>query len=206
MEVIVFKDIDGVTSSVRNAILKQPYDALSIQLIADAFRIAKEKYGFDVKLVISSTRRKDHNHGSAELIARRMEEVLGGKKCPFEFHQMYRTVTYTSREGVTEELERLSYDFPDISDYHHVWGEDLEISHTEHWRGWEIMDWLVTDENINRPYIVLDDSFDLYPIHCSDILRIDNGEETGFMINHYDRLLSMFDRLAEKFNVDPISN
>lgn len=176
---ILFLDIDGVISSVRNLILQLEYDHTAVALLKDL----QEKCGF--LIVMSSSRRKHFDN--AEAFLKELKEETG---LTVELHENWRTPSYS-----TEPLENLPKGHQVIfKAYRKYWKKYLKTYHdTRHWRGHEIRQWLRDNDESNFEYVVLDDSYDLFPIDPKRIVHINFGEsDSGMKIEHYDKVLELF--------------
>lgn len=176
---ILFLDIDGVISSIRNAILQLGYDVTAVKLLKDL----QERCGF--LIVLSSARRK-HFTSKEDFI----KEVFEETGVTLELHDSWRTVSHP-----TNQLEHLPKRHQVIfKSYRKYWKKYLKTYHdTLYWRGHEIRQWLRDHGEDNYEYVVIDDSFDLFPIPVERIVHIQYGEcDSGMKVEHYDRVLELF--------------
>lgn len=179
---ILFLDIDGVISSIRNAILQLDYDATAVKLLKDL----QQRCGF--LIVLSSARRK--NFETKEEFIKEVFEETG---VVLELHDSWRTVSHP-----TDPLDNLPKRHQVIfKSYRKYWKRYLKTYHdTEYWRGHEVRQWLRDHGENNFEYVVLDDSFDQFPIPVERVVHIQYGEsDSGMKVEHYDQVLELFGEL-----------
>lgn len=183
---ILFLDLDGVISSLRNSIVGLKYDPVATLML----KKLQDQIGF--KIVISSAQRI--NHKSAESIIKRISDVTGVE---LDLHEDWRTVSHPESP-----LENLPKNYQHIfKDYRKVWKKYLKTIYcTQHWRGHQIRRWLLDHQNEEIDYVVVDDSFDLFPIPVEKVVRIKYGEQIcGLTMDHYDQILKTFGKEEEDY-------
>lgn len=179
-QLILFLDVDGVISSLRNSIVGLKFDPVSTLML----KKLQDKIGF--KIVVSSAQRI--NHKSAESFIERIRSVTG---VTLDLHEDWRTVSHPDKP-----LENLPKNHQIIfRDYRKIWGKSYlrTIYTTRYWRGHQIRQWLRDHSDENIKYVVVDDSFDLFPIPIDRVVRIKHGEQIcGMQIEHYDQIFKLF--------------
>lgn len=183
-EKILFLDIDGVISSLRNSIVGLKYDPVATLML----KKLQDQIGF--KIVVSSAQRI--NHKSATSMLKRIKDVTG---VDLVFHEDWRTVSHP-----TDYLGNLPEGHEEtFKDYKAFWKDHLyNVESTENWRGHQIQQWLVDHTDKDIEYVVIDDSFDLFPIPTQRIVHIRYGESTaGMLMDHYDQVLRLFSTVEE---------
>jgi hypothetical protein len=177
---IIFLDIDGVISSLRNSILNMNYDPVAVLML----RSLQTECNF--KIVVSSARRKLHK--SKEAFS---DSIYYATNIRLNIHDDWRTVSHVKEpfSQLPDNHESILKEYIDS-----VWYNSVQVKEdTRYWRGHEIRQWLLDHGEHNFDYLVLDDSFDLYPIPTSNVLRIENGESNaGLLVEHYDFIRKYF--------------
>lgn len=185
---ILFLDIDGVVSSIRNGIVGDDFDLVALKLLEQAQR----ECGFEI--VISSARRQHFK--SAEDFLNPIKEVgvdlkLHERwKTPIGYGQLLDLLTNRGETGQIDE----------VAARRRYWQLHTSPSPVTKWRGVEIQQWIM-DEIGDSPlsayqlldFLVVDDSCDMFPLDPSHFLHIPKGESIcGLQVEHYDYIINYF--------------
>ena len=194
--VIIFLDLDGVLSSVRNLVIKEEFDPIAIRLLA--MLLGKFTDQLNIQFVLHSSRRILKEYDTKEKVELLLNQHLTGHDFKFVFHTDHRvqTVKYKRLDEIQDQhiptvsesiTKTYTVYFDKVIDAQGNITDQLK-SHFKHFRGWFIFDWLLRNE-YKGDYCVIDDSFDLFPLSAEHVIHIKHGESIcGFNLDAYDAL------------------
>ena len=203
-ETVIFLDIDGVLQhdAYRRFCLRKDWN-YNWRLDPNCLLLLKEiqEKHPEVKVVISSSWR--------------------GNKTKLEFENLFKQSGYEIQ--MNDRWKTKNYVHPTYQDYFKYMKyletftepkyrntdkslylkefEKMEKEQQLHFRGWEILDWLVNQpDDVDTRFFILDDSDDMLFL-TSELIYILNGEiNGGFTVNYQEKILKHLEKDFEKGN------
>lgn len=203
-ETVIFLDIDGVLQhdAYRRFCLRKDWN-YNWRLDPNCLLLLKEiqEKHPEVKVVISSNWR--------------------GNKTKLEFENLFKQSGYEIR--MHDRWKTKNYIHPTYQDYYKYMKyldtftepkyrntdkslylkefEKMEKEQQLHFRGWEILDWLVNQpDDVDTRFFILDDSDDMLFL-TSELIYVLNGEiNGGFTVNYQEKILKHLEKDFEKGN------
>lgn len=203
-ETVIFLDIDGVLQhdAYRRFCLRKDWN-YNWRLDPNCLLLLKEiqEKHPEVKVVISSSWR--------------------GNKTKLEFENLFKQSGYEIQ--LHDRWKTKNYVHPTYQDYYKYMKyldtftepkyrntdkslylkefEKMEKEQQLHFRGWEILDWLVNQpDDVDTRFFILDDSDDMLFL-TSELIYILNGEiNGGFTVNYQEKILKHLEKDFEKGN------
>lgn len=203
-ETVIFLDIDGVLqhNAYRRFCLRKDWN-YNWRLDPNCLLLLKEiqEKHPEVKVVISSSWRG--NKTKLEF-----ENLFKQSGYEIQMHECWKTKNYVHPtyqdyfkymkylETFTEPKYRNTDKSLYLKDF-----EKMEKEQQLHFRGWEILDWLVNQpDNVDTRFFILDDSDDMLFL-TSELIYILNGEiNGGFTVNYQEKILKHLEKDFEKGN------
>ena len=203
-ETVIFLDIDGVLQhdAYRRFCLRKDWN-YNWRLDPNCLLLLKEiqEKHPEVKIVISSSWRG--NKTKLEF-----ENLFKQSGYEIQMHERWKTknyvhLTYQDYFKYMKYLETFTepkYRNTDKSLYLKDF-EKMEKEQQLHFRGWEILDWLVNQpDDTDTRFFILDDSDDMLFL-TSELIYILNGEVNGgFTVNYQEKILKHLEKDFEKGN------
>ncbi len=203
-ETVIFLDIDGVLQhdAYRRFCLRKDWN-YNWRLDPNCLLLLKEiqEKHPEVKVVISSSWR--------------------GNKTKLEFENLFKQSGYEIQ--LHDRWKTKNYVHPTYQDYYKYMKyldtftepkyrntdkslylkefEKMEKEQQLHFRGWEILDWLVNQpDDVDTRFFILDDSDDMLFL-TSELIYVLNGEiNGGFTVNYQEKILKHLEKDFEKGN------
>lgn len=203
-ETVIFLDIDGVLQhdAYRRFCLRKDWN-YNWRLDPNCLLLLKEiqEKHPEVKVVISSNWR--------------------GNKTRLEFENLFKQSGYEIQ--MHDRWKTKNYVHPTYQDYYKYMKyldtftepkyrntdkslylkefEKMEKEQQLHFRGWEILDWLVNQpDDVDTRFFILDDSDDMLFL-TSELIYVLNGEiNGGFTVNYQEKILKHLEKDFEKDN------
>ena len=203
-ETVIFLDIDGVLQhdAYRRFCLRKDWN-YNWRLDPNCLLLLKEiqEKHPEVKVVISSSWRG--NKTKLEF-----ENLFKQSGYEIQMHEHWKTKNYVHPtyqdyfkymkylETFTEPKYRPKDTSLYLKDF-----EKMEKEQQLHFRGWEILDWLVNQpDDVDTRFFILDDSDDMLFL-TSELIYILNGEiNGGFTVNYQEKILKYLEKDFEKGN------
>lgn len=203
-ETVIFLDIDGVLQhdAYRRFCLRKDWN-YNWRLDPNCLLLLKEiqEKHPEVKIVISSSWRG--NKSKLEF-----ENLFKQSGYEIQMHERWKTKNYVHPtyqdyfkymkylETFTEPKYRNTDKSLYLKDF-----EKMEKEQQLHFRGWEILDWLVNQpDDTDTRFFILDDSDDMLFL-TSELIYILNGENNGgFTVNYQEKILKHLEKDFEKGN------
>lgn len=203
-ETVIFLDIDGVLQhdAYRRFCLRKDWN-YNWRLDPNCLLLLKEiqEKHPEVQVVISSSWRG--NKTKLEF-----ENLFKQSGYEIQLHDRWKTKnyvhpTYQDYYKYMKYLETFTepkYRNTDKSLYLKEF-EKMEKEQQLHFRGWEILDWLVNQpDNVDTRFFILDDSDDMLFL-TSELIYVLNGEiNGGFTVNYQEKILKHLEKDFEKGN------
>lgn len=203
-ETVIFLDIDGVLQhdAYRRFCLRKDWN-YNWRLDPNCLLLLKEiqEKHSEVKLVISSSWRGNKTRLE-------FENLFKQSGYEIQLHDRWKTKnyvhpTYQDYYKYMKYLETFTepkYRNTDKSLYLKEF-EKMEKEQQLHFRGWEILDWLVNQpDDTDTRFFILDDSDDMLFL-TSELIYILNGEiNGGFTVNYQEKILKHLEKDFEKGN------
>lgn len=203
-ETVIFLDIDGVLQhdAYRRFCLRKDWN-YNWRLDPNCLLLLKEvqEKHPEVKVVISSSWRG--NKTKLEF-----ENLFKQSGYEIQMHDRWKTKnyvhpTYQDYYKYMKYLETFTepkYRNTDKSLYLKEF-EKMEKEQQLHFRGWEILDWLVNQpDDVDTRFFILDDSDDMLFL-TSELIYVLNGEiNGGFTVNYQEKILKHLEKDFEKGN------
>ena len=203
-QTVIFLDIDGVLQhdAYRRFCLRKDWN-YNWRLDPNCLLLLKEiqEKHPEVKVVISSSWRG--NKTKLEF-----ENLFKQSGYEIQMHERWKTEnyvhpTYQDYFKYMKYLETFTepkYRNTDKSLYLKEF-EKMEKEQQLHFRGWEILDWLVNQpDDVDTRFFILDDSDDMLFL-TSELIYILNGEiNGGFTVNYQEKILKHLEKDFEKGN------
>lgn len=203
-ETVIFLDIEGVLQhdAYRRFCLRKDWN-YNWRLDPNCLLLLKEiqEKHPEVKVVISSSWRG--NKTKLEF-----EKLFKQSGYEIQMHDRWKTKNYVHPtyqdyfkymkylETFTEPKYRNTDKSLYLKDF-----EKMEKEQQLHFRGWEILDWLVNQpDNVDTRFFILDDSDDMLFL-TSELIYVLNGEiNGGFTVNYQEKILKHLEKDFEKGN------
>lgn len=203
-ETVIFLDIDGVLQhdAYRRFCLRKDWN-YNWRLDPNCLLLLKEiqEKHPEVKVVISSSWRG--NKTKLEF-----ENLFKQSGYEIQMHERWKTKNYVHPtyqdyykymkylETFTEPKYRNTDKSLYLKDF-----EKMEKEQQLHFRGWEILDWLVNQpDDVDTRFFILDDSDDMLFL-TSELIYVLNGEiNGGFTVNYQEKILKHLEKDFEKGN------
>lgn len=203
-ETVIFLDIDGVLQhdAYRRFCLRKDWN-YNWRLDPNCLLLLKEiqEKHPEVQVVISSSWRG--NKTKLEF-----ENLFKQSGYEIQMHERWKTKNYVHPtyqdyfkymkylETFTEPKYRNTDKSLYLKDF-----EKMEKEQQLHFRGWEILDWLVNQpDDVDTRFFILDDSDDMLFL-TSELIYILNGEiNGGFTVNYQEKILKHLEKDFEKGN------
>lgn len=203
-ETVIFLDIDGVLQhdAYRRFCLRKDWN-YNWRLDPNCLLLLKEiqEKHPEVEVVISSSWRG--NKTKLEF-----ENLFKQSGYEIQMHERWKTrnyvhPTYQDYYKYMKYLETFTepkYRNTDKSLYLKEF-EKMEKEQQLHFRGWEILDWLVNQpDDVDTRFFILDDSDDMLFL-TSELIYVLNGEiNGGFTVNYQEKILKHLEKDFEKGN------
>lgn len=203
-ETVIFLDIDGVLQhdAYRRFCLRKDWN-YNWRLDPNCLLLLKEiqEKHPEVKVVISSSWRGNKTRLE-------FENLFKQSGYEIQMHDRWKTKnyvhpTYQDYYKYMKYLETFTepkYRNTDKSLYLKEF-EKMEKEQQLHFRGWEILDWLVNQpDNTDTRFFILDDSDDMLFL-TSELIYVLNGEiNGGFTVNYQEKILKHLEKDFEKGN------
>lgn len=203
-ETVIFLDIDGVLQhdAYRRFCLRKDWN-YNWRLDPNCLLLLKEiqEKHPEVKVVISSSWRGNKTRLE-------FENLFKQSGYEIQMHDRWKTKnyvhpTYQDYYKYMKYLETFTepkYRNTDKSLYLKEF-EKMEKEQQLHFRGWEILDWLVNQpDDTDTRFFILDDSDDMLFL-TSELIYVLNGEiNGGFTVNYQEKILKYLEKDFEKGN------
>lgn len=203
-QTVIFLDIDGVLQhdAYRRFCLRKDWN-YNWRLDPNCLLLLKEiqEKHPEVKVVISSSWRGNKTRLE-------FENLFKQSGYEIQMHDRWKTKnyvhpTYQDYYKYMKYLETFTepkYRNTDKSLYLKEF-EKMEKEQQLHFRGWEILDWLVNQpDDVDTRFFILDDSDDMLFL-TSELIYVLNGEiNGGFTVNYQEKILKHLEKDFEKGN------